>query len=103
MRAAIHVGVHSSDSAPFADKGIPSLGLSRGTRTAEIHTRNDQMFPLSAEQLEKDSEFAYNFISKMANAVRLPVATSLDDKMKAEVDKYFAKDKIYKKEDEEKK
>jgi len=39
----------------------------------------------------------------MANAVRLPVATSLDDKMKAEVDKYFAKDKIYKKEDEEKK
>lgn len=39
--ADIKAGVHSSDSAPFCDNGIPAVGLSRGTSTAEIHTRHD--------------------------------------------------------------
>ena len=91
---AIRHGVHSSDSSPFADKGVPSLGLSRGSRTADIHTRMDVMFPLSAEQLVKDGEWAIGFISRAANAVRLPVDPGMPEDMKKQLDKYFARDKV---------
>lgn len=46
--ADIKATVHSSDSAPFADKGVPAIGLSRGTTTAAIHTSKDVMFPIGA-------------------------------------------------------
>ena len=94
MNANIRHGVHSSDSSPFADKGVPSLGLSRGSKTADIHTRQDLMFPLSAEQLVKDGEWAIGFISRAANAVRLPVDTGMPEDMKKQLDKYFARDKV---------
>ena len=94
MNASIRHIVHSSDSAPFADKGVPSLGLSRGSKTADIHTRYDLMFPLSARQLKKDGDWAIGFITRAANAVRLPVDTGMPDDMKKRLDKYFARDKV---------
>ncbi len=94
------VTVHSSDSAPFCDKGVPALGLSRGTRTAEIHTRNDVMFPLSAAQLVRDGDFAIAFVERIANAAKVPIPTGMPDKMKESIDKYFQRDKVpYKKEE----
>jgi len=100
LSVAIRHGVHSSDSAPFSDKGIPSLGLSRGSKTADIHTRYDVMFPLSAEQLVKDGEWAIGFIARAANAVRLPVEKGMTDDMKKQLDKYFQRDKVpFKKEE----
>jgi len=93
MSAELNVTVHSSDSAPFADKGIPALGLSRGTKTAEIHTRHDLMFPLSARQLQKDGDFAVKFIDRVVNTVQLPVATGMPEDMKVKLDKYFQRDK----------
>ena len=99
MSAAYRHIVHSSDSAPFADKGVPSLGLSRGSKTADIHTRYDLMFPLSAEQLVKDGDWAIGFISRAANAAVLPVEKGMPEDMKKRLDKYFQRDKIpYKKE-----
>lgn len=86
--------VHSSDSAPFADKGVPSLGLSRGSKTADIHTRYDLMFPLSAEQLKKDGDWAIGFIGRCANAARLPVDKGMPEDMKKQLDKYFQRDKV---------
>ena len=98
IKVDIGVHVHSSDSAPFCDKGVPALGLSRGTRTAEIHTRNDIMFPLSAEQLVRDAEFAIAFVSKTANSARIPIPTGMPNNMKEAIDKYFQRDKVpYKK------
>ncbi|MBQ8604773.1 MAG: M28 family peptidase [Oscillospiraceae bacterium] len=94
MSAAIRHMVHSSDSAPFADKGIPSLGLSRGTKTCDIHTCFDLMFPLSAEQLVKDGEWAIGFISRAANAVVLPVEKGMPEDMRKQLDKYFQRDKV---------
>lgn len=94
MSANLRHGVHSSDSSPFADKGVPSLGLSRGSKTADIHTRYDLMFPLSAAQLKKDGDWAVGFISRAANAVRLPVDPGMPDDMKKQLDKYFARDKV---------
>ncbi len=93
LNADLRVGIHSSDSAPFADKGIPSLGLSRGSTTADIHTRYDLMFPLSAEQLVKDGDFATAFIERTANAARLPVGLGMPTDIKEQLDKYFFRDK----------
>lgn len=101
-RADVGVSVHSSDSAPFCDLGIPALGLSRGTRTAEIHTRHDVMFPLSAQQLHYDGEFAVAFVSKVANSAVIPIPVGMPANMKESIDKYFQRDKVpYKKEDAE--
>lgn len=91
--ADIKVAVHSSDSAPFADRGIPALGLGRRSETAVIHTRYDQLFPLCAEKLGDMEDFATGLIGRVANAVILPVAPGMPDSMKEELDKYFHRDK----------
>lgn len=91
--ADLIVTVHSSDSAPFCDKGIPALGISRGTRTAEIHTRYDVMTPLSAKQLYEDAQFAIFCISRVVNSAYLPVSTGMPEEMKKKLDAYFQRDK----------
>lgn len=97
--------VHSSDSAPFAREGIPSVGLSRGTRSADIHTRHDLMEPISAARLQDNAEFAIFFIRRFVDALVFPVKRELPEDMVKEVEKYFRKDKLdaLKKEREEKK
>ena len=103
MVADIIHDVHSSDSVPFADKGIPGLGLSRGTKSADIHTRRDSIFPISAHQLNKDGDFAIAFITRVANSARMPVPTGMGDSMKEKIDKYCQRDrKTLKDEAEEK-
>lgn len=87
--ADTHTGVHSSDSAPFADMGIPGIGLSRGTSTSEIHTCRDTMFPLGEKALKENICFASKMISRVANSVVLPVETGMPENIKAELDKYF--------------
>lgn len=87
--AELRVGVHSSDSAPFADKGIPSIGLSQGTETAVIHTRNDLIDTISADRLQDMGDFSAAFITRIANSAILPVETGMTDSMREELDKYF--------------
>ena len=91
--ALIRKRVHSSDSAPFCDRGVPALGISRRSDTAEIHTRNDLMFPLSAKSLASTGDFAAKFISRIVNSAILPVNTGMPDDMKKELDKYFKREK----------
>ena len=95
--------VHSSDSAPFCDKGIPAVGISRGTRTSEIHTRNDLAVVLSAFRMHEICEFSAGFITKVGNSIMMPVDTGMDDKMREELDKYFLRDKKKESEDKEEK
>ena len=90
--AEIRAAVHSSDSAPFADKGIPGIGISRGTKTAEIHTPRDVIFPIGAKQLKENGDFACRIISKVAGSVVMPVEKGMSDSMQKELDKYFQRD-----------
>ncbi|MBR4887584.1 MAG: Zn-dependent exopeptidase M28 [Clostridia bacterium] len=87
--AMTRTGVHSSDSAPFADLGIPGIGLSRGTSTSEIHTSRDTMFPLGEKQLKENIDFATKMIARVADSVLLPVELGMPDNIKGELDKYF--------------
>ncbi len=98
INATVNMDVRSSDSAPFADHGIPGMDLIRSSKTADIHTRYDLIDAISAKQLKKDGDFAIAFIDRMVNSARLPIATGMPDDMKEKLDKYFQRDKLPKEE-----
>lgn len=88
---AARVGVYSSDSTPFADKGVPAVSLARiaGTNVAPIHCRYDRPELLSMEQLQKDIAFIAEFTRRMANAACCPVSREIPEKVKKELDEYL--------------
>ena len=85
------VGVYSSDSTPFADKGVPALSLARiaGANVAPIHCRYDRPEVLSMEQLQKDIAFIAEFTRRMCQAAVCPVAREIPEKVKKELDEYL--------------
>lgn len=88
---AAKTGVYSSDSTPFADKGVPALSFARiaGNNVAPIHCRYDLMDTLSMDQLSKDIDFVTEFTKRMANAAYCPVAREIPEKVKKELDEYL--------------
>ncbi len=85
--------VYSSDSTPFADKGVPAISFARiaPTNTATIHNCYDTPAILSGEQMVKDIEFIQAFASRMANAVFMPIEKKMPDNMKEKLDKYLTR------------
>jgi hypothetical protein len=85
------IGVYSSDSTPFADKGVPALSLARiaGGNVAPIHCRYDRPEVLSMEQLQRDIAFIAEFTRRMAQAALCPVGREIPEKVKKELDEYL--------------
>ena len=85
------IGVYSSDSTPFADKGVPALSFARiaGGEAAPIHCRYDTMSVLSMEQLQRDIAFIAEFTRRMACAAVCPVGRDLPEKVKEDLDVYL--------------
>ncbi|MBQ6173535.1 MAG: M28 family peptidase [Clostridia bacterium] len=88
---AAKTGVYSSDSTPFADKGVPAVSMARlaGGNVAPIHCRYDTMEVLSMEQLSADIAFIAEFTRRMSHAVRCPVAREIPENVKKELDEYL--------------
>jgi len=86
-------GVYSSDSTPFADKGVPAVSFARiaPNNTATIHNSYDTLAVMKAEQLAKDIDFLNVFTDRMANAVQCPVAREMPEKMKEKLDYYLCR------------
>lgn len=84
-------GVYSSDSTPFADKGVPALSLARlaSGNVAPIHCRYDRPEVLSMEQMQKDIAFIAEFTRRMADAALCPVSREIPEKVKKELDEYL--------------
>lgn len=84
-------GVYSSDSTPFADKGIPAVSFARIAHTiiVPIHSRYDLKDVLSMKQLQKDINFLSNFTERLAKAAVCPVARQIPDNIKTELDEYL--------------
>ncbi len=83
--------VYSSDSTPFADKGVPAVSFARiapGT-TAPIHNRYDTQAVMKMEHMQEDIAFIVAFADRMANAKRCPVAREIPDNMKEKLDIYL--------------
>ena len=91
----IHVyqDVYSSDSTPFADKGIPAVSFARAAppNTATIHNSYDTMAVMKGEQMVEDMNFVIAFTDRMANAKRCPVARTMPENMKEKLDIYLAR------------
>jgi len=85
--------VYSSDSTPFADKGIPAVSFARiaPPNTATIHNSYDTVALMKGEQMAEDIDFVVAFADRMANAKRCPVARQMPDNMKEKLDIYLAR------------
>ena len=85
--------VYSSDSTPFADKGVPAVSFARiaPQNTATIHNSYDTMAVMKGEQMAEDIDFLIAFTDRMANAKRCPVEKKIPDNMKEKLDQYLCR------------
>ena len=83
--------VYSSDSTPFADKGVPAVSFARiaPNNTATIHNSYDIMKLMNGAQMAEDIDFLIAFTSRMANAKLCPVKREMPDNMKEKLDTYL--------------
>ena len=83
--------VYSSDSTPFADKGIPAVSFARWApnNTATIHNSYDTPAVMSGRQMAEDIAFIAAFAERMAKAKLCPVAREMPDNMKEKLDEYL--------------
>lgn len=84
-------GVYSSDSTPFADKGVPALSFARlaSGSVAPIHCRFDRPDVLSMDQMEKDVAFIAEFTRRIAMSAVCPVGREMPDSVKKQLDEYL--------------
>ena len=85
--------VYSSDSTPFADKGIPAISFARiaPANTASYHNSYDTVAVMKGEQMVEDIAFITAFAERMANAALCPVKREIPDKMKEALDIYLCR------------
>lgn len=85
--------VYSSDSTPFADKGVPAISFARiaPNNTATIHNSYDTMKLMNGAQMAEDIDFLIAFTSRMANAKLCPVKREMPDNMKEKLDTYLCR------------
>ena len=95
FQVSAYQDVYSSDSTPFADKGVPAISFARvaGGTLAPIHNSYDTAKVMKAEQMQKDIEFITAFASRMANSVICPVKKEIPDNVKVKLDEYLLRKK----------
>ncbi len=83
-------GVYSSDSTPFADKGVPAMSFARLSPRggAEIHSKKDVATFLDEKNYYKTCEFIIDFTERIANSVVMPIPRTIPESMKLELDYY---------------
>lgn len=93
MSVAMRQDVYSSDSTPFADKGVPALSFARiaPPNTGTIHNSYDTIALMKGEQMAEDIAFITAFTERMANAVCCPVKREIPDNMKDKLDIYLTR------------
>lgn len=87
----VKTDIYSSDSIPFADKGIPGINFSRDCApgAGHIHDRNDGMYFLSADALKSTGDFLEKFSVRYINSYAFPVPRKIPDDIKKRVDEYL--------------
>lgn len=88
---SVRTGVYSSDSTPFADKGVPSVSFARlaSDSIAPIHNRYDTSALVDPAKLSEDIDFLIYFTEIMASAVKCPVSREIPESVKNELDEYL--------------
>ncbi len=85
--------VYSSDSTPFADKGVPAVSFARIApgNTATIHNSYDTAAVMKMSHMEKDIAFIGKFTERMVNAACCPVGREMPENMKEKLDIYLCR------------
>ena len=85
--------VYSSDSTPFADKGVPAVTFARVAppNTASYHNSYDTMAVMKGEQMVEDIAFITAFADRMANAALCPVKRTIPESVKEKLDVYLCR------------
>lgn len=83
--------VYSSDSTPFADKGVPAITFARSAPSgnATIHNSYDTMKVMKAKQMQSDISFITAFVERMACSVLCPVSRDIPANIIEKLDKYL--------------
>ena len=83
--------VYSSDSTPFADRGVPAISFARiaAKELAPIHNRYDTLDVMKAEQVLADIDFVIAFSDRMTRAALCPVSREIPDNVKEKLDEYL--------------
>lgn len=91
--------IYSSDNIPFSDNGIPAVSFTRFgfSNTAYIHCRHDHLQFMSAESLEKTTNFVLTFMNRLLPSYVFPIPRIMPDNMVEKVNKYLRKDSEKKK------
>jgi len=90
---AVKQDIYSSDSTPFADKGVPGINFCRFgvPGSAYIHNRHDVIKYLSPEALEKTLVYTIDFTDMLVNCVAFPTKREVPKEIVEKVDKYLFK------------
>ncbi len=85
--------VYSSDSTPFADRGIPAISFARVSprEAATIHNSYDTAEIIKVENMETDIALITAFAERMANAVFCPIRREIPDNIKEKIDEYLCR------------
>ena len=85
--------VYSSDSTPFADKGVPAVSFARISprEAATIHNSYDTADIIKVENMETDIALITVFAERMANAAFCPVRREIPDNVKEKLDEYLCR------------
>ena len=93
----VKADIYSSDSIPFADKGVPAVNLCRfGAPGANyIHDRRDNLKSryIDEKALDITLQQALRLADRVANAAAFPIAREIPETIKTKVDEYLFKDK----------
>ena len=93
---SVNQDIYSSDSIPFADKGVPGVNFMRRAApgSSQIHCRHDVISILSGESLERTTGFVATFSDRVINAAFFPIDKKIPDNIVEKVDKYLMKKKF---------
>lgn len=91
----VYQDVYSSDSTPFADKGVPAISFARLSVQggATIHSHDDVIERLSEDNFMDTMRFIIQFASRFINAYKFPIDKKMPDNMKEAIDKYYQRKK----------
>ena len=87
----VYQGIYSSDSTPFADKGIPAVSFARNPVRSMFgyHDRYDTIAIMDGEQMQEDFEFVLAFAKRMASTKYFPFAREIPDTVRTKLDNYL--------------
>lgn len=87
----VYEGIYSSDSTPFADKGIPAVSFARNPVPSMFgyHDRRDTIDIMDGDQMMDDFEFVLAFAKRMAGSKHIPFAREIPENVRTKLDHYL--------------